>query len=156
MAALRQTPAVPLKFRKRFPQKRAGCSTAKWPSMPRAWAIVNRENARFRWPKRVWTTATRASAKCGMVVRRKSTSGTASPSKIATNSPRASLSPAASAPALNPVRSRRWRWATVPPVDREQEIGVQAIEKEPDDRDGVKDPDDDAHMDLGTNEARTG
>src|SRR5437879_13566257 len=45
---------------------------------------------------------------------------------------------------------------TVPPVDREQEIGVQAIEKEPDDRDGVKDPDDDAHMDLGRNEARTG
>src|SRR2546422_3261810 len=44
----------------------------------------------------------------------------------------------------------------VPPVDREQEIGVQAIEEEPDDRDGVKDPDDDAHMDLGTNEARTG
>src|SRR2546426_11277900 len=43
-----------------------------------------------------------------------------------------------------------------PPVDREQEIGVQALEEGPDDRDGGKDPDDDAHTDLGTNEGRAG
>src|SRR5437870_12680170 len=37
---------------------------------------------------------------------------------------------------------------TVPPVDREQEIGVQAIEKEHDYRNGVEDPDGDDHSDV--------
>jgi hypothetical protein len=41
-------------------------------------------------------------------------------------------------------------------VDREQEIGVQAIKKEPDDRDGVKGPDDEAHTDLDAKDGSTG
>ena len=44
----------------------------------------------------------------------------------------------------------------VPPVDRKQEIGVQAVEKERDDRDEVEDSDDDAHIVLVAKEAATG
>src|SRR5437667_357365 len=44
----------------------------------------------------------------------------------------------------------------VPPVDREQEIGVQAVEKERDDRGEVEDSDDDAHIVLVAKEAATG
>src|SRR5439155_26747278 len=44
----------------------------------------------------------------------------------------------------------------VPPVDREQEIGVQAVQIERDGRDDIEDVEGDAHIVLGAKEAETG
>ena len=57
MAALFQTPAVPLNEIGRPARKRASCSTAKWLSSSTPCARVSQLRSRLAWPQRACTKA---------------------------------------------------------------------------------------------------
>ena len=107
MAARRQMPAVPLKLKKQPLRWRAACSMAKWPSSSIACTRVSERVVAVEVAPARLHHADSGVGEPGHEARAGSPGrGTKSASKTQSSSPRADGEPAASAPALKPLRSR--------------------------------------------------